>query len=328
MEDINEKKEQKNSVIIYYDDVEILNRLSPESFKAVINAVVLFSKTGEVTELEDIAADMSLKFILQKVARDRQKYDKTCQSRAEAGKRGGAPRGNQNAAKARTSDDTDGSDVVTSDDQKQPKQAKQAKQANGCFAKNENNLKTTKTSKTSQCECECECECDNDSECECDIEREKPFPLTGKWGKETPTSGVRTHTQNEQGKEPLGTGDKPEVSAPPKGSGSGDRDDHSARDKPEKRAYGEFVYLTEQEHAQLVKQYGADGARRLCEILDNYKGQSKKNRRRYDSDYRAILNWVVLRYEEESRKGAMKPDTKPPNFDIGEYERSARPRVV
>ena len=43
--------------------------------------------------------------------------------------------------------------------------------------------------------------------------------------------------------------------------------------------------------------------KRMIEILDNYKGSSGK---KYSSDYRAILNWVVGRYNEESQKNGNK----------------------
>ena len=67
----------------------------------------------------------------------------------------------------------------------------------------------------------------------------------------------------------------------------------------EKTSYAEFVSLTNAEYEALVAKLGEQGARRCIELLDNYKGQSGK---RYQSDYRAILNWVVGRYEEEQKK--------------------------
>ena len=49
----------------------------------------------------------------------------------------------------------------------------------------------------------------------------------------------------------------------------------------------------------------------MIEILDNYKGQSEKNRRKYDSDYRAILSWVVERFEEEQGRKKAQPAAPP-----------------
>jgi hypothetical protein len=64
--------------------------------------------------------------------------------------------------------------------------------------------------------------------------------------------------------------------------------------------YAEFVSMTNGEYSSLVAELGEAGAKRCIEILDNYKGANGK---RYSSDYRAILNWVVKRYREETGKG-------------------------
>jgi len=58
----------------------------------------------------------------------------------------------------------------------------------------------------------------------------------------------------------------------------------------------EFVSMTNDEYKSLVAKLGEAGTRRCIEILDNYKGANGK---KYKSDYRAILNWVITRYEEE-----------------------------
>jgi len=70
-----------------------------------------------------------------------------------------------------------------------------------------------------------------------------------------------------------------------------------------KTKYAEFVSMTDFEHASLVKKVGEDGAKRCVEILDNYKGSANK---KYASDYRAILHWVIERYEEERARGQPK----------------------
>ncbi len=69
---------------------------------------------------------------------------------------------------------------------------------------------------------------------------------------------------------------------------------------PLKDLYGEFVRLTPTEYEGLVGAYGVTGTRRMIELLDHYKGSSGK---KYQSDYRAILSWVVGRWQEEVRKG-------------------------
>src|SRR5690606_640446 len=59
--------------------------------------------------------------------------------------------------------------------------------------------------------------------------------------------------------------------------------------KSSKRQFAEHVRLTDAEFGRLVERFGEPAARRMIEILDNYKGA---NGRRYKSDYRAILSWV------------------------------------
>lgn len=74
----------------------------------------------------------------------------------------------------------------------------------------------------------------------------------------------------------------------------------SAKPKTEpKHKYAETVKMTEAEYGKLVSEYGEDGAKRLVELLDNYKAASGRT---YKSDYRAILNWVVEKYKDELRK--------------------------
>jgi len=68
--------------------------------------------------------------------------------------------------------------------------------------------------------------------------------------------------------------------------------------KPKKTVYAEFVSMTIDEYSSLVTKLGEDGTKRCIEILDNYKGSTGK---KYKSDYRTILNWVITRYEEENR---------------------------
>lgn len=73
--------------------------------------------------------------------------------------------------------------------------------------------------------------------------------------------------------------------------------------KKQKNSYAEFVTLTSDEYSKLVEEFGENATKRMIEILDNYKGSSGK---KYSSDYRAILNWVVGRYNEESQKNGNK----------------------
>jgi hypothetical protein len=55
--------------------------------------------------------------------------------------------------------------------------------------------------------------------------------------------------------------------------------------------------MTNDEHSSLVAKIGEQATARCIEILDNYKGANGK---RYNSDYRAILNWVIERVKNDS----------------------------
>lgn len=81
----------------------------------------------------------------------------------------------------------------------------------------------------------------------------------------------------------------------------------TAKPKPEKK-YADYVSMTEEEYRKLVDGYGEAAAKRMIEVLSNYKGANGKT---YKSDYLATLNWVVNRVKEES------PQLFRPAFDTG-----------
>lgn len=97
--------------------------------------------------------------------------------------------------------------------------------------------------------------------------------------------------------------DSPQEELPPPQS-SQEKVKAKAKAKKEKDyiKYAEFVSLTKEEYAKLCEAHGEEAAKRMIEILDNYKGSSGK---KYKSDYRTILNWVVERYNEELRKNGI-----------------------
>ena len=95
----------------------------------------------------------------------------------------------------------------------------------------------------------------------------------------------------------------------PSGNPDKNREDKNRLDKNREeentRARAENVTMTDAEYQKLIDKYGENDTSRLIEILDNYKGQSGK---KYKSDYRAILNWVVDRLQEEKKN-------KPASFE-------------
>lgn len=86
-----------------------------------------------------------------------------------------------------------------------------------------------------------------------------------------------------------------------------------------KDKYAEFVSLTKEEYEKLISQHGENATKEMIRILDNYKGSSGK---KYKSDYRAILNWVVKRYEEDLKKNNnQQQEIKSPNYVNGMNEK-------
>ena len=104
----------KGTFIVYDEIKDSLDEMTDEEIGRLFRGMVDYHVTGEAPEFEG-----GIKFafipIRQQMDRDDNKWNKTREARAEAGRRGGAPKGNQNAQK--------------DEENKQ----NQAKQANGCF---------------------------------------------------------------------------------------------------------------------------------------------------------------------------------------------------
>lgn len=64
----------------------------------------------------------------------------------------------------------------------------------------------------------------------------------------------------------------------------------------EKKKYADDVMLTDEEHNKLCSEIGEEATSWCIDKLNNYKLSSGK---RYKSDYRAILNWVIDKYYEQ-----------------------------
>lgn len=89
---------------------------------------------------------------------------------------------------------------------------------------------------------------------------------------------------------------EPELTPPPPKTA----EEEAKAAKARKYKYADNVSLTRDEYSKLVEQYSEEDVKGMISVLDNYKGQNGK---RYKSDYRAILNWVVNAYFERKAKG-------------------------
>jgi hypothetical protein len=76
--------------------------------------------------------------------------------------------------------------------------------------------------------------------------------------------------------------------------------DKTGAPKIPKITYAENILMTEAECQKLIDKHGQVATDWMIDALDNYKGAHGK---KYASDYRAILSWVVGKYEEQKSKG-------------------------
>lgn len=105
-------KREKNSFILFYEWEDSIRSLTDEQAGQLLRALFAYEKRGEQYTGGDPAVELAMGFLYASLDRNREKYEETCRKRSAAGKKGGAPKGNQNARK---------------DENKQNKQ-KQAKQ--------------------------------------------------------------------------------------------------------------------------------------------------------------------------------------------------------
>lgn len=76
-----------------------------------------------------------------------------------------------------------------------------------------------------------------------------------------------------------------------------DNDNVNGKDK--KIHFADYVTMTNAEYEKLVSTYSKEFADQCITVLDNYKGA---NGRKYKSDYRAILSWVIEKVKQEQAK--------------------------
>lgn len=77
--------------------------------------------------------------------------------------------------------------------------------------------------------------------------------------------------------------------------------------------YAEFVKMKESEYSKLVEEHGEPLTLKMIQVLDNYKGANGK---KYKSDYRAILNWVVDKVKGEKNERTKQGSRK----SLSEYD--------
>lgn len=82
---------------------------------------------------------------------------------------------------------------------------------------------------------------------------------------------------------------------------------NSKKNQEQKKHFADFVTMTNVEYEKLVNTYGKKFTDQCIEVLDNYKGSTGK---KYISDYRAILSWVInkvkeMNFKQQASKGGI-----------------------
>ena len=113
----------KKSFVLFTDRKKEIDMLSDAQCGVLFKAILRYADTGERLESDDLVVQVLFSVFASQIDSCNEKWEKIRQVRAEAGRKGGAKKGNQNAVKQ-----------------------KQTKQANACFAKQ----KQAKTSKNKQ----------------------------------------------------------------------------------------------------------------------------------------------------------------------------------
>jgi hypothetical protein len=252
----------------------------PDDERRRIMDALLLTALGE--ELPELTAMENAVFELIKAQVDR--ANALSSKRKQTGEGGGAPAGNDNAANKQPKT-TKNNQTPQPNKQKQPNAAmEQPKTTTNTITITSTDTITSTSTDTS-----------TDTSTVTDTrENTPPFPPDGTTNDPSLTGATNglplVAVTNDA---PLDA-DDPGLTASPPGK---------PHKKPPKILYAEFVSMTNDEHSSLVAKVGEQGAARCIEILDNYKGSSGK---KYKSDYRTILNWVVERYEDEQSRASPK----------------------
>ena len=90
------------------------------------------------------------------------------------------------------------------------------------------------------------------------------------------------------------------------------------KNENKEKHFAEFVTMTNDEYEKLCVTYSNEFADQCITFLDNYKGA---NGRKYKSDYRAILNWVVGAVQEHNKKNAKNNIYQQPNNNLEEMRK-------
>ena len=111
---------EKKSFILYIDRKKELDLLTAEQCGFLFKAIFDYVDSGKIVDFDDIAIKLMFSVFKSQIDENSAKWEEVRKRRSEAGKKGGAPKGNKNASKQTNQAKTSNGCL---------KQAKQAKQA-------------------------------------------------------------------------------------------------------------------------------------------------------------------------------------------------------
>ena len=117
----------KNSFIFHLDSAEDLEDLTDTELAAIFRAMIRYQSTGEEPEFEDRLLQAVWRPMRRRMDADNEAYEAKCEVNRENAKKGGAPKGNQNAKKDKRTVEktTENKRTVEKTTENNPKQAKQ-----------------------------------------------------------------------------------------------------------------------------------------------------------------------------------------------------------
>ena len=88
------------AVNFFIDSLKELDLLTDEQTGKLLKALLRYAENGEEPDFSDDKAIMLMfSMMSRRIDRDFERYSKVCEKRSEVGKKGGAPKGNANAAR-------------------------------------------------------------------------------------------------------------------------------------------------------------------------------------------------------------------------------------
>lgn len=123
-------EEEKKSFLLYTDRWKEIQMLSNEQCGVLFKAIFTYVNTGVRLETNDLTLQVLFSVLTSQIDEGTRRWEATRKARSEAGKKGGAPKGNKNAAnkqkqtkQANASENKQGQTKTSKNKQTQTKQA-------------------------------------------------------------------------------------------------------------------------------------------------------------------------------------------------------------